>query len=120
MRAQSHREGSAQAEWIQYWKIQQYGDNPPPSPRIPRKLEYLHEYAQDLSYVEPQKEGEKPKVLRKRVYDTMYALSRADREQPEMRVVRHYQKTDWKRVWTNLHEIRDIGNHYRRVVCGYT
>jgi hypothetical protein len=54
--------------------------------------------------VGPQKEGEKPKVFRKPVYDPMYALSRDGREKPEMRSVRHYSETDWKRVWTNLHD----------------
>jgi hypothetical protein len=46
---------------------------------------------------------ENPKSLRKRVYDTMYVLSSADREQQEMRVVRQNPATDWKRVWTNRH-----------------
>jgi hypothetical protein len=103
MWAQSQREGSSQVEWMQDLKIQQYGDTPPPAPSIPRKPQYLHAYRQNVSYVEPQKEGEKPKVFRKRVYDTMYAFSMAGREQPETRVARHYPVTDWKHVWTNLH-----------------
>jgi hypothetical protein len=47
--------------------------------------------------------GETPKSFRKRVYNTMYILNRAGREQKEMRVVEPNPETDWKRVWTNLH-----------------
>jgi hypothetical protein len=74
------------------------------SPTISRKLEYIYAYVQDMPCVVAKKGGETPKVFRKRVYDTMYILSRAGGEQQEMRVVRQNPDTDWKRVWTNLHD----------------
>jgi hypothetical protein len=59
---------------------------------------------QDMPYVVAQKEVETPKAFRKRAYDTMYILRRAGRELQEMRVVKLNPATDWKRVWTNLHD----------------
>jgi hypothetical protein len=57
-----------------------------------------------MPYVVAQKEVGTPKAIRKRAYDTMYILSRAGREQQEMRVVKQNPATDWKRVWANLHD----------------
>ena len=116
MWVQSNRKGSPTAEWLKYSKNQQRRDNPPLPPTIPRKLEYVYVYVQDIPYVEMPKGVEAPKVFRKRVYDTMYQLSRAGREQQEMRVVKQNPTTDWKRVWTNLH---DTGTAYTITAVWY-
>jgi hypothetical protein len=104
MWAQSHRKGSASAEWLQYWKIQKLGDIPPVAPTIPRNLEYIYTYVHDKPYVLKQKLVERPKAFRKRVYDTMHIVSRADREQQEISVVKQNPATNWKRVWANIHD----------------
>jgi hypothetical protein len=102
--AQSHRKGSAPAEWLQDWNIRKFRENPPTAPKIPRKLKYLYAYVEDIPYVRAQQVGETPNAFRKRVYDTMYILNMAGLEQKEMSVVRQNPETDWKRVWTNLHD----------------
>jgi hypothetical protein len=57
-----------------------------------------------MPYVVAQKEVETPKAFRKRVYDKMYMLSRAGREQQKMRVVKQNRATAWNYVWANLHD----------------
>jgi hypothetical protein len=84
--AQDHRKGSAPAEWLQYWKIQFLGDNPI-SPDDSEEAGVQYAYVQDMPYVVARKGVETPKVFRKRVCDTMYILSRAVKEQQEIRVV---------------------------------
>jgi hypothetical protein len=76
----------------------------PLAPTITRKLEYIYAFVQDMAHVEVQKGSETPNAFRIRVYDTMYVMSRAGREQQETRVVRQNPATDWKYVWTNLQD----------------
>jgi hypothetical protein len=51
-----------------------------------------------------QKGGETPNTFSKRVYNTIYVLSRTCKEQQETRVVRKNPETYMKRMWNNLHE----------------
>jgi hypothetical protein len=49
---------------------------------------------QDKPYVVTRKVVETPIAFRKRVYDSMYIMSRAGREQQEVRVVKQNPATD--------------------------
>ena len=77
--------------------------NPPQMERIPATLEYLRILAIDTAYIAPPGQGETPKAYKRRIYNTMLHLLRAESEPQVMRIVRLWPTTEWKSLWKNLH-----------------
>jgi hypothetical protein len=77
--------------------------NPPHVEGIPRRLEYLRLYAMYKVYVEPPKQGEAPRTIRSRVYETLRRIKLAANPSRNVRITMMYPTTDWERVWANLH-----------------
>ena len=57
----------------------------------------------EKAYVEPPKQGEAPRTFKARVYETLRMIKLSAYPPKNMRITMMYPKTDWERVWANLH-----------------
>lgn len=98
---QSKREGSSSAEWLQCWKQKTNRANTPCP--IPKTLEYLHIYVLRMTYTDLPRQGETPRMLGHKVYETLRTISTAGNRPRDKRITQLHPTTYWKRVWKNLH-----------------
>jgi hypothetical protein len=91
------------AAFMDTFRVQEAMVNPPDIYRIPFKLRQLRRFVLDMAYVEPKRPSETTRHFKKRLYDTLSALSSNQGTNRDSRIERKYPGTIWKRVWTNLH-----------------
>jgi len=94
--------GTFPAEWQEYWNLEAYKANPPQISRIPKTLEYLRIYAQEMAYINPPRDNESPKAFRQRIYQTLRTMSLAEKEPRAMRITQIHPTTEWTKIWDNL------------------
>jgi hypothetical protein len=70
--------------------------------RLPTALANLRPFALETAYVEPPGRTESPKEYKRRVYDAVRTLLRAETELRAMRIGRLEPNTNWEAVWKNL------------------
>jgi len=104
MRTQSQRSGTVTLEWIRSWDLESQSNNPPCREKIPPALEYLRQYAMDAAYVPLQGSSESLQTYKRRMYDTLHTMLRAESGTQEMRITRLWSNTDWSTVWKNIGE----------------
>jgi hypothetical protein len=78
MLTKNHRDGEITAEWQRYWNLKEKRGNPSHVQRIPKRLEYLRIYALEMAYVEPPKQTEAPRALRRRFTRRMHHAALVD------------------------------------------
>ena len=104
MRTQSQRSGTVTLEWIRSWDLESQSNNPPCREKIPPALEYLRQYAMDAAYVPLQGSSESLQTYKRRMYDTLHTMLRAESGTQEMRITRLWPHTDCSTVWKNVGE----------------
>jgi hypothetical protein len=60
---QSQSSGTITNKLLNYWKIQTYTANPPDIRRIPKALEHLRSYPQEMAYFRPLRQTKLPKTF---------------------------------------------------------
>jgi hypothetical protein len=72
-------------------------------PRIPSKLFHLRQYVIDMAYVALPAPDETREQFKRQEYNVLLRLAMNGSAPGELRIVRKFPFTNWKRVWTNLH-----------------
>jgi len=103
MWVQSNKEGTATAAWLKEWNLSGPQENPPPRDRKLQQFEYLQLYARDMAYIPHPDRDESTKAFKKRIYKTLRTMDRAVTGNREMRIVKQWPRSDWDRIWRNLH-----------------
>ena len=102
MERQSQQTGTLTAGWIEKWNLHGRSSNPTDITRVPRKLEYLHQYNIEAVYIPNRGTPESNKSYRRRLYECLLTIINAAVGQPQMRIQKLWPGTDWKQVWKNL------------------
>jgi hypothetical protein len=100
---QGQLEGSVTWALHRYWGLHRYRSNPPPFPVIPKSMSHLRQYALDLAYVVPPRQGEDRRKCQRRIYGVLRIMEMAGAAPQEMRIVTRHPTVDWNLVWRNLH-----------------
>ena len=98
------KKSSATATWLREWNLDGPRANHPHIGRIPKALEYLYRYAQDMAYIAHTGNDETLRTFKLRVYNTLHTMAAATRESREMRITQLHPDTQWMQVWKNLHK----------------
>ena len=98
----SSTEGSVTAPRLKSWNLNGPLANPPNGNTIPNKLAYVKHYALDMAYMTPPGSTETHTMFKRRLYKTLHAMAKAEREIPEMRVTQKHPTVPWTRVWNTL------------------
>jgi hypothetical protein len=101
---QSKKEGTVTATWLKTWDLVGLQWNPPYAERMPSRISYLRCYALEIAYTAPLRPDEAAAHSKRRRYDTLGNKELSTRRTVEMRVVQKSRRTDWDRVWRNIHE----------------
>jgi hypothetical protein len=97
------KSGTILTELFRIWAINGTPRNPPHAHRLPTAVYHLQQYAIDMAYVTPQLPTETRKLYKRRIYDTLLQLTYNTNKTCDLRIVRKYPESDWKRIWKNLH-----------------
>ena len=103
MRQQVMKPETIMAAWMRTWGLYEQGTNSPYRDIIPENLEYLLRFAMDSAYVVIQETMESKRAYKRRLYSTLYHISRGATDEQEMRITKIWPTTDWKNVWKNIH-----------------
>jgi len=103
IRQQVMNTGTITAAWMRTWGLKEKGPNPPFRDVIAENLAYLRRFAMDSAYVDIQGTMESKRAYKRRLYSTLYHISRGATGAQEMRIIRIWPKTDWTTVSKNIH-----------------
>jgi hypothetical protein len=104
MRTQCQGSGTVTSEWMRTLDLESQSNNSPCIDRIPPALDCLRRFAMDAAYVPLQGSSESLQTHKRRIYDTLHTMLRAESGTQEMRISRFLPSTDWSTVWKNLGE----------------
>jgi len=93
MRTQYQRSGTVTSEWIRTWDLESQSNNSPFRDRIPPALEYMRRYVMDAAYVPLQGSSESLQTYKRRIYETLHTMLRAESGTQEMRITRLWPHT---------------------------
>jgi hypothetical protein len=91
------------AEQMRSWDLTLPLANPPNVTRILSKLVHMRQYVMDMAYVHPYTATDTRKAFKQRIYDALKCMDEAKIGILELRIVKKYPATPWRRIWTNLH-----------------
>jgi len=91
------------SDWLRTWDLNVKGANPPFRDIIPENLEYLRRFAMDSAYVDEQGLMESKRAYKRRLYNTLYHISRCETGIHDMHITKIWPNTDWNTVWKNIH-----------------
>jgi len=103
MRQQVMKQGTITSAWMRTWGLNVKGVNPPFRDVIPENFKYLRRFAMDSAYVDEQGPMESKRAYKRRVYNTLYHISRVETRTQDMRITNIWPNTDWNTVWKNIH-----------------
>jgi len=72
---------------------------PPDIKWVPRKLEYLYRYNVETAYIPIRGTLESNKSYRRRLFECLLSSINAAAVQPQMRIQKHWQDTNWNQAW---------------------
>jgi hypothetical protein len=56
-----------------------------------------------MAYIDHPRQNEPSKAFRQRIYETLRTFAMAENMPREIRIRQFHPKTEWARVWENLH-----------------
>jgi len=95
-------QGTIISAWIRTWGLNVEGANPPFRDVIPENLEYLRRFAMDSAYVDEQGLMESKRAYKRRLYNTLYHISRCETGTQDMRITKIQTGTLCGRTFTAL------------------
>jgi len=89
--------GTMLEAWQQHWKLNVKGENRPRVRHTRHTLEYLRTYLQEMAYLEPYEQGERPRTLRRRVSWTLRGMLVGNTPRI-IRIMKLHPSADWERI----------------------
>ena len=101
---QSQQRGNITGTWIKHHAQYAQKQNPPQWAPLPKEIEYLRSYYQELAYVNPKQVEDKDDEYKKTVYQTLYSARFHISITLPIRVQEKHQHSNWTSIWTNIHK----------------
>ena len=102
---QYQQRGNITGKWIKQHAQYVQNQNPPQWVPLPKEIEYLRIYFQELAYIGPKKAEDKDDTYKQNVYKTLYSAKFHINVTLPIRVQEKHPHSNWTTIWKNINKL---------------